>query len=159
MGREETEAKRLKKLEELKKKHAAKNKGKAKNKPLKMDRESVEKRRMEKLEEIRLKRKAAKLQKSIDKENKILNQTKKRSELDKLEKKQLLSNRKKQGDGITEMGLHPRTGKVIDKQQADILIEVKKILDLNKGSTTSKKGYRGGGMATCGASNPPSKKR
>ena len=54
MGREEAEAKRQKKLDELKKKNDAKNKGKAKKTAMKMDRESVEKRRMTKLEQQRV---------------------------------------------------------------------------------------------------------
>ena len=124
-----------------------KNKGKDKKKLLKMDRESVEKRRMAKLEKIRLKLKKEKLQKSIDKENKILNQTKYRSERDKLEKIQMFGKRKKEGDGITEMGLHPRTGKVIDKEQADILREVDKLLGLKKGGMMKKMGYMYGGSA------------
>ena len=112
---------------------------------MKMDRESVEKRRMAELERIRIKRKKEKQQKSIDKENKKLNQTTKRSNLDKLEKIQLLGKRKKEGDGITEMGLHPRTGKVIDKEQAAILREVDKILGLKKGGMMKKMGYMYGG--------------
>ena len=146
MGREEEEAKRQKRLEKLRK-EAKKKKKTKKAKPLKMDRESVEKRRMADLERIRIKRKKEKLQKSIDKENEKLNKVTYRSKLDKLEKIQLLSNRKKEDDGITVMGIHPRTGKLITTQEANILREVDEILGLKKGGMMKKMGYMYGGSA------------
>ena len=55
-------------------------------------------------------------------------------------------------------GMKMFQGELIPIKEYNIIMDTRKALDLYKGGMT-KKGYRGGGMATCGASNPPSKKR
>ena len=154
MSREAQEAKLQKKLEKLRK-QAKSNSSKTK-KPLKMDRESVEKRRQEKLEERRLKLKAEKQMKSIKKELKKLNESKGLYSKDKLEKLQMFGEKKPNKAKVTEMGLI--NGEMVPIKEYNIIMDTRKALDLNKGGM-AKKGYRGGGMAICGASNPPSKKR
>ena len=130
MGREEAEAKRLKKLDELKKKYDAKNKGKAKKKPMKMDRESVEKRRMAELERIRKKSKTRKFTPNPGGKGRQRSQ---------------VSDFKEPGK-ITVMKMF--NDKIITKKEYDLIMDSRKALNKNMGGMMSKKksSYMYGGM-------------
>lgn len=137
MGREEAEAKRLKKLDELKKKNDAKNKGKAKKKPMKMDRESVEKRRMAELERLRKKSQTRKFTPNPDGKSRQRGQ---------------ISDYKKPGE-ITVMKMF--NDKIITKKEYDLIMDSRKALGKNMGGMMMKKkmGYMSGGQSKLDKNN------